>query len=89
MPRCSVMANSFTAAPGEMPYDDDAYPDQPTNTICPECGARFWKGRDDSGGDLCDACADAEWMAEQDRRRRQLAARVEAEVERLQTVRVS
>lgn len=81
--------NSFTAGPGEMPYDDDAYPDQPTNTTCPECGHAFLKARADSGGDLCDACADAAWLAEKDRRQRQLAARVEADVRAFQARRTN
>lgn len=77
------MSNSFTAAPGEMSYDDDAYPDQPTNAVCPDCGARYAKHRDDHG-DLCNACADAAWIAEQDRRRERMAARLTAEVLDLQ-----
>ena len=74
------MSNSFTAAPGELSYDDRGDGPRP-NTTCPDCGRRYWKGRDDSGGELCDACADVAWMAEQDRRARRMSARVEAAVQ--------
>jgi len=76
------MSNSFNAGPGELSYDDDRVR---ANASCCDCGRRFWKDRDDYG-DRCDACADASWMREKDRRRQQMAARVEAEVERLQAV---
>jgi len=78
--------NSFNAPPGYLSYDDDAYPDQPTNCVCPECGARFWKSRDDSGGDLCNRCVNAAWLAEQERRVRLRIARLEAERQALQSI---
>lgn len=50
------MADSWTAGPGEMSYDDDREGGR-TNADCPVCGRAYWRGRDDDGF-LCDACVE-------------------------------
>jgi hypothetical protein len=75
--------NSWNAAPGEMPYDDDG---PRPNCVCPDCGARFSKPRADQIGDRCDACADAAWMREQDRRREVMETRMREQLRQLQAL---
>lgn len=63
--------NSFTAAPGEMPYDDAP---KRVNATCPQCGTDYWRGRDDDGF-LCDRCCqERDADAEYDRAQRLKAA---------------
>jgi len=46
--------NSWTAGPGEMPYDDD-YDGPAFNARCSQCGRPFRIERD-AIGSLCDDC---------------------------------
>lgn len=52
-----MSVNSFTAGPGEMPYDGDYGHGVPPNAICRQCRRDFYTARDDDGS-LCNACCD-------------------------------
>lgn len=52
------MANSWTAAPGEMSYDDDSDGPRP-NCTCLECRNDFYRPASDDGY-LCDRCVSAQ-----------------------------